>query len=119
MRGSAVPTTVTSIEDKRVPISSATVVGIGRVVFTRRYDCNRAAGTRLAHAARMPSHIRVAEVAELPPGKGKVLEVGGRSITVYNMEGRFYASATRSLRTERTREPATDCSLPGRSFETH
>lgn len=53
----------------------------------------------LAALPRMSSTIRVAEVSELPPGKGRVVEVGGRHFTVFNRDGSFYAStSTRHLR---------------------
>jgi len=38
------------------------------------------------------SAIRVAHVDELPPGKGVTVEVGGHIVTVYNAEGRYYAT---------------------------
>lgn len=37
--------------------------------------------------------IRVARVDELPPGAGKLVQVGAREIAVYNLEGRFYAAS--------------------------
>jgi hypothetical protein len=37
----------------------------------------------------------VAHLGELPPGKGKKVEVEGREITVFNLEGRLVATATR------------------------
>ena len=46
----------------------------------------------------MSSTIRVAEIHELPPGKGKVVEVAGRSFTVYNRDGRFYATSSHAQR---------------------
>ena len=46
----------------------------------------------------MPSTIRVAMVSELPPGKGKVVDVAGRQVTVYNRDGRFFASSTHASR---------------------
>jgi hypothetical protein len=42
----------------------------------------------------MSSTIRVAEVSELPPGKGRIVEVGGRHFTVFNRGGEFYASTS-------------------------
>ncbi len=58
--------------------------------------------------------IRVANVAELPPGKGKVIDCGDRRVTVYNLDGRFYAS---SRRAHHEREPATRCAQHGRVFD--
>ena len=46
----------------------------------------------------MQHSIRVAHVTELPPGKGKVVELDGREITVYNAAGRLVATATRAPR---------------------
>jgi hypothetical protein len=59
--------------------------------------------------------IRVAEVGELPPGKGKVLELPDRRVTVYNREGHFYGSSTR--RYSHGGASTTDCSQHGRSFD--
>jgi nitrite reductase/ring-hydroxylating ferredoxin subunit len=42
--------------------------------------------------------ICVAVVAELPPGKGKVFSLMDREVHVYNVDGRFYATATREGR---------------------
>jgi nitrite reductase/ring-hydroxylating ferredoxin subunit len=42
--------------------------------------------------------IRVADVAELPPGKGKVVEIADREVRVFNVDGRFFATATRQGR---------------------
>ncbi len=38
----------------------------------------------------MPSHV-VAAVDEIPPGKRKLVEVGGRNIVVFNLAGEFFA----------------------------
>lgn len=38
----------------------------------------------------MTAHA-VATVGELPPGARKIVEIGGRSIGVFNVGGRFYA----------------------------
>jgi nitrite reductase/ring-hydroxylating ferredoxin subunit len=40
------------------------------------------------------NRIKVAEVDELPPGKGKTATIHGREITVFNEEGRFVATAS-------------------------
>ena len=34
---------------------------------------------------------KVVEVADLGTGQAKVVEVGGRSVAIFNVEGRFYA----------------------------
>lgn len=44
------------------------------------------------------SSIRVSTIGQLPPGKGRVVEVDGRHVTIYNRDGRFYATCTRSPR---------------------
>lgn len=66
----------------------------------------------------MSSTIRVAEVSELPPGKGRVVEVAGRQFTVYNVDGRFVASSTHELRRA---PPASDtshtCAQHGLDFD--
>jgi nitrite reductase/ring-hydroxylating ferredoxin subunit len=38
----------------------------------------------------MASH-RVARVAEIPPGERRIVEIGGRSIGVFNVDGEFFA----------------------------
>jgi nitrite reductase/ring-hydroxylating ferredoxin subunit len=38
-----------------------------------------------------PTRVRVAGVGELPPGEGRVVEVGGRSLALFNVDGRYYA----------------------------
>jgi nitrite reductase/ring-hydroxylating ferredoxin subunit len=42
--------------------------------------------------------IRVAALSEIPPGKGMLISVGDRELCVYNLDGRFYATATRHAR---------------------
>jgi nitrite reductase/ring-hydroxylating ferredoxin subunit len=39
----------------------------------------------------MATFTKVARTAEIPPGSGKVVEVGGKSIAVFNCDGAFYA----------------------------
>ena len=34
---------------------------------------------------------KVAKTSEIAPGSGKVIEVGGRTVAVFNCEGAFYA----------------------------
>ncbi|MDF2722749.1 MAG: Rieske [2Fe-2S] protein [Paenibacillus sp.] len=41
-------------------------------------------------AGKLQKHV-VAKVTEIPPGEKKLVEVGGRSIGVYNIAGQFYA----------------------------
>lgn len=43
----------------------------------------------------MARFVRVATTDEIPPGRGKVVEVGGREVAIFNAgAGRFYASGT-------------------------
>jgi len=42
----------------------------------------------------MPKHL-VATVDEIPPGARKIVEVAGRSIGVFNLEGEFFALRNR------------------------
>lgn len=58
--------------------------------------------------------IRVADVAELPPGKGKRLELGERQVTVFNLDGVYHAQVTRKGR-EHT--PRTEHAAHGAIFE--
>ena len=39
----------------------------------------------------MPSFVKVATRAELPPGGKKLAEVDGRAIAVFNVDGGYYA----------------------------
>ena len=39
--------------------------------------------------------IRIAALDELPPGKGKIVHLGDRTVTVYNVGGQLHATATR------------------------
>ena len=36
--------------------------------------------------------VNVAAVTEIPPGEGRVFEVKGRTLAVFNVDGRFYAT---------------------------
>jgi len=64
------------------------------------------------------SSIRVSTIAQLPPGKGRVVEVDGRHVTVYNRDGRFYATCTRSpRRTSPMHADSSYCGSRGLSFD--
>ncbi len=67
----------------------------------------------------MSSTIRVAEVSELPPGKGRVVEVGGRHFTVYNRDGRFYATTSHNIRRgpPDAADTSTTCPQHGMEFD--
>ena len=70
-------------------------------------------GTAIATPRGM--QVRVAQLSELPPGKGKVVEIEGRQITVYNLEGRLVATSTRP---PHPHEPeTTDCTQHGLVFD--
>ncbi|HEY7060659.1 MAG TPA: bifunctional 3-phenylpropionate/cinnamic acid dioxygenase ferredoxin subunit [Chloroflexota bacterium] len=40
----------------------------------------------------MAEFVKVAAVADVPPGRAKLVEVGGRFIALYNCAGTFYAT---------------------------
>jgi nitrite reductase/ring-hydroxylating ferredoxin subunit len=67
----------------------------------------------------MSTSIRVADLAELPPGKGKVIALGEHQITVYNDDGVFYASSTRRGRLAEApfTDTSADCSQHGLVFD--
>jgi len=37
------------------------------------------------------SRVRIAAVADVPAGSGRVVEAGGKEIALFNVDGRFYA----------------------------
>ena len=39
----------------------------------------------------MPKTVKLAQTSELSPASDKVVEADGRSIALFNMEGKFYA----------------------------
>ena len=39
----------------------------------------------------MPKTVKVAQTSELSPGSGKVVQADGRTIALFNVEGKFYA----------------------------
>jgi nitrite reductase/ring-hydroxylating ferredoxin subunit len=59
--------------------------------------------------------VPVGQLDEIPPGKGKTLLVEGREITVYNQEGRLFASATMVRHASGVSE--TTCTQPGHRFD--
>lgn len=38
-----------------------------------------------------PSRVRVASAADISPGEGRVVEAGGHTLALFNVDGRFYA----------------------------
>jgi nitrite reductase/ring-hydroxylating ferredoxin subunit len=63
----------------------------------------------------MSHFVPVAQLDEIPPGKGKTLHVEGREITVYNQEGRLVATATMVSHIASVAE--TTCTQPGHRFD--
>ncbi|MBI2094204.1 MAG: nitrite reductase small subunit NirD [Candidatus Omnitrophica bacterium] len=39
----------------------------------------------------MPDFVKVAKVSDVPAGSGKIIESGGKTIAMFNCEGKFYA----------------------------
>ncbi len=39
----------------------------------------------------MPEFVRVASVSEIPAGEGKVVELNGEEVAVFNVDGAFHA----------------------------
>lgn len=39
----------------------------------------------------MGARVKVAQASEVEPGEGRVVEAGGRTLALFNVEGRFYA----------------------------
>ncbi|HVP10634.1 MAG TPA: non-heme iron oxygenase ferredoxin subunit [Phycisphaerae bacterium] len=39
----------------------------------------------------MPEFIKVAKTSEVPPGKSKVVDLGGLRIALFNVDGRYFA----------------------------
>ena len=64
------------------------------------------------------SSIRVAEVAEIPPGKGKQMELADRELTIYNVDGRFYATVSRHARVSHGHPEVTHAGAGG-TFEVY
>ena len=69
----------------------------------------------------MSTSIRVATLSEIPPGKGKLIEIGERQITVFNVAGVFHASASRAPRAGHPAhfETGADCSQHGLAFDAY
>lgn len=67
----------------------------------------------------MSTPIRIASVDELPPGHGCVAIVGGVEVAVYNVEGRYFASAARPSHVGADQPPghAAPCFSGARTFE--
>jgi hypothetical protein len=67
----------------------------------------------------MPQLVKVAHVDELPPGKGKTVNLRGRDVTVYNREGRYVATSTWSPRAAApVSETTCAADLAGHKFDT-
>jgi hypothetical protein len=62
--------------------------------------------------------VRAASIGELPPGKGKVVELADRQLIVYNLDGRLYARATRRWAHALPHgDTATECTQHGLLFD--
>jgi hypothetical protein len=61
----------------------------------------------------------VASTVELPPGKGKVVHIAGRTITVFNREGRFFAATTQAARRTPTLDTSAVCPGQGLGFDVY
>lgn len=62
----------------------------------------------------MSHFVKVAEPDELPPGRGKVVQVEGHEVTIYNLEGRYLATSTPPRVSHGQGE--TTCEHTGRHF---
>ena len=60
--------------------------------------------------------VKIAEPDEIPPGKGKTLELEGREVTVYNQEGRLVATSTWPRHAHGVGVETT-CEMPGHTFD--
>jgi hypothetical protein len=67
----------------------------------------------------MTATIRVASLVELPPGKGKVVEIAGRYITVFNRDGRFHAASTPVSRRAPLLDTSATCPARGMGFDVY
>lgn len=65
----------------------------------------------------MTSTIRVADLDELPPGKGKIVDVAGRQFTVFNRDGRFFATSTHGPRHAPPADTSETCTQHGLPFD--
>jgi nitrite reductase/ring-hydroxylating ferredoxin subunit len=67
-------------------------------------------------------YIRVCELDDIPPGKGKVVRVGGVDVNVYNREGRIFAQIEdhrfgRGGHGGQSPPGEASCRLPGSHFD--
>jgi nitrite reductase/ring-hydroxylating ferredoxin subunit len=58
--------------------------------------------------------VKVADLDELPPGRGKTITAFGHELTVVNREGRIVATAAEPTRPGAPLDPA--CEMPGHTF---
>jgi nitrite reductase/ring-hydroxylating ferredoxin subunit len=70
----------------------------------------------------MSTRVKVARVEELPPGRRRTVSLGARDLTVYNVEGRYYATAEHAAHVGVALPPGhasslAHCSHHGASFE--
>jgi 3-phenylpropionate/trans-cinnamate dioxygenase ferredoxin component len=71
----------------------------------------------------MGDFVKVAQVADIPPGQGRLVEAGGRSIALFNCAGTFYAvddtctHAEASLSEGYLQGTEVECPLHGARFD--
>ena len=71
----------------------------------------------------MGEFVKVARVADVPPGQGRYVDVGGRPIAVFNCGGTFYAvddtctHAEASLSEGYVEGTTVECPLHGARFD--
>jgi len=66
----------------------------------------------------VPAFIKVCDVDELPPGKGRIVRVGSRDVYVYNREGRVFAAVEeRATAIAPLAGEPTSCHHAGASFD--
>jgi hypothetical protein len=91
---------------------------VGTVVPFRTERPSRSVARDWQNVRYMSSRIRVADAHDLPPGKGRVVEVAGRQFTVFNRDGRFYATTTHAPRRAPLAGDTSDtCAQRGLGFE--
>src|SRR5438105_4954313 len=80
-------------------------------------------GAFLEPTVDVAPYVKVCDLDELPPGKGKVVQVGSREVVLYNREGRVFAAREErappvgSQAAAQALEPPPTCRHPGSHFE--
>ena len=60
---------------------------------------------------------KIANVTELPPGKGKTVELDGRQLAVFNVDGKLRATVARRSPRRRASDAETVCPQAGGAFD--